>query len=173
MTITFDSTAAEELGIPLDLAAAIVLYDHGVEINPLIYQELKRSGVLIGGHISKIILDRLKGSIQVDHADSGKFDEILAEYPEFDHLRPLHDTSDKIKGRYLRKVLARPELHNEVLEAIRREKRYRAIRLARGEFIEAWKNLSKYIETEGWNKYMKDLPEEKVKTGTGYGEQEL
>lgn len=173
MTITFDSTAAEQLRIPPDLAAAIVLYDHGVELSEGVLIALKESGVLIGDNVSKVLLDRLNGSIKVPHEESGVFEELVSKYPEFDHLRPLHDTSEKVRARYLRKVLADPGLHKNVLAAIEREIRYRAVRLSRGEFVEAWKNLSKYIETEGWNRYLKDIPEERIVTGTGYGEQEL
>lgn len=172
MTITFDSAAAEQLKIPPDLAVAIVLYDYGVELSPGIVNELRKLGVLIGGNISKVILDRLNGTITIPNS-SQEFEELLAQYPEFDHLRPLHDTSEKVKGRYLRKVFAVPGLHKAVLEAIDREKQSRHLRLARGEFVEAWKSLSKYVETEGWNKYMKELPEDRLSTGTGYGEREL
>ena len=173
MIITFDSAAAEQLKIPLDLAVAIVLYDHGVELTPGVLEELKGEGLLIGNHVSDAIIQRLNGDIKIPSDLSGAFEELLKTYPEFDHLRPLHDTSEKLKSKYLRKVTINPGLHKEVLASIDREKRYRAIRLSRGEFVEAWKSLSKYIDTEGWNRYLKDLPEERVVTGTGYGEQEL
>lgn len=173
MTITFDSEAAEQLKIPFDLAVAIVLHDHGVDLSPSVFEELKKIGVLIGDNVSKVVLDRLKGQIQLDSSVEGMFEELIENYPEFDGLRPLRDASDRLKHQYLRKVLANPDLHKTVLNALKREKKARAVRLSRGDFVEAWKSLSKYIQTEGWNRYLHDLPEEKMKTGTGYGEQEL
>ena len=87
MIITFDSAAAEQLKIPLDLAVAIVLYDHGVELTPGVLEELKGEGLLIGNHVSDAIIQRLNGDIKIPSDLSGAFEELLKTYPEFDHYR--------------------------------------------------------------------------------------
>lgn len=173
MTIKFNSDAAEQLGISLDQAVCIVLYDHGIELSPSMMSSLQNDGILLGNHVSKVVLDRLNGEIITGKVDNSVFKELLEVYPKFDHLRPLQDVSEKVRQRYLKKVSSDPELHNLVIAAIKREIKYRALRLTKGEFVESWKNLSKYIDTEGWNRYSEELPEDKIQLTPGYGEQEL
>lgn len=173
MKIEFDSYALEYLKITPVVACLAVLLDSGVELPDSCINELRKANIMVGNNVSKVALFRLQGKITYDVVDDTIFNELLAEYPKFDNSRPLHDTSEKVKAKYLRRMQNDLELHNKVLEAIRREIKHRHIRFMKGEFVEAWKSLSKYIETEGWNRYLEELPPDKITLGTGYGEQEL
>lgn len=175
MIIKFNEEDLVALNLTADIAAFLILYNSGFPVNQDVLEIVKRKhGVLIDGKVSKVILDRLQGKIALVESDKvGAFEDLLEKYPKFDHLRPLHDISSKLKAKYLKRVSDDPGLHKRVLEALRRECEYREVRHSKGEFVEAWKSLSRYIETEGWNRYNEDLPKESVTMTPGYGEHEL
>jgi hypothetical protein len=175
MIIKFNEEELIPLSITADEACFLILYDRGYPVSQDVLEKLrKRPGVLIEGRVSRVILDRLQGSLALIESDKpSSFEELLEEYPKFDHLRPLHDVSSKLKAKYLKRVSNDPTLHKRIIEAIKRECDYREVRRSKGEFVEAWKSLSRYIETEGWNRYNEDLPKEAVTMTPGYGEREL
>lgn len=179
MNITIDERTIQDLNLDQATACLIVLKASNVPLPPELNKYLETKGLLVFDRVSKATLERLRymylasEGIVLTESRRKMFKELEEAYPQFDQSRPLRDGSDKVMRRYLKAINDDPEKHKEVLEAIEREKQARLVRRTKGQFVESWKNLSKYVETEGWKLYTKELPKEVSQISIGYGEQEL
>lgn len=179
MNITIDERTLKDLNLDQATACLIVLKASNVALPKELDDYLRTKGLLVFDRISKATLERLRylylanEGVVLTESKRKMFKELEEAYPQFDQSRPLRDGSDKVMRRYFKAINDDPERHKEVLDALEREKQARVVRRARGQFVESWKNLSKYIETEGWKLYEKELPAEATKLSLGYGEQEL
>lgn len=175
MKIEFSKQSSDALDISVSQAVLLILHNEGFQLEESLIEYLSKEGLLIAGKPSKVLLDRLHYSFndQIPVELDTLFRELLTTYPEFDNLRPLRDTSDKVRRRYLKTINYSPEAHKRVIEALEREKRLRQARRSRGEFVESWKSLSKYVENEGWNLYPDTIEETRYEPHIGYGEHEL
>lgn len=86
--------------------------------------------------------------------------EFQSLYPKKDGVRRLHDSPSKCKEKYHRLLRRDIEVHTKVLKGLKNEKSLREKAELRGEFFQAPKLMSTYINQKAWEGYQDDIESE-------------